>query len=493
MSDGATRSPGLAPGLSLFLLLALSLTAVRVVGLHLSVVDFYVDESQYWAWSQHFAFGYFSKPPLIAWLIALGNGVCGSGEACLRSTSALAYLGTSLLIYWTAAELYDRRIAFWAGLTAILAPGIVFSARIVSTDVPLLFFWALALLAFAKLSRGGSPLWALGLAAGIGLGLLSKYAMIYFLPGMALAALIDRDARALLRRPLLWLSTAAGLAFLIPNFLWNAGHGFITFHHVGENAGGGHFTFHPGTVLEFLGAQFGVAGPIVFGTLLVLFWRLGRRTPPPDGMLIAFAIPPLAIITALAFVSNANINWAATAFVSAFVVVPAAILREGRRWLLVVGLAVGLVVQATLLITDSMADRVSVPFLARGDIYHRSMGWRDFAEATGAIANKEGAGALVAASRANVAALIYYLHDIPPVFAWPSATGIPGDHFQMSRPLTAAAPHPILMVRDCASPDSATDQPPLARFTVKSGPHMRRHYAIFRLPDGPLPAAPPHC
>ena len=57
-----------------------------------------------------------------------------------------------------------------------------------------------------KLLQGGGWSWGVLLGVSFGLGMLAKYAMIYFVLGVAGAALIDRDARALLRSPALWLA-----------------------------------------------------------------------------------------------------------------------------------------------------------------------------------------------------------------------------------------------------------------------------------------------
>ena len=51
----------------------------------------------------------------------------------------------------------------------------MFSARIISTDVPLLFFWALALLAYVKLLAGADTRWGIVLGAAFGFGLMAKY------------------------------------------------------------------------------------------------------------------------------------------------------------------------------------------------------------------------------------------------------------------------------------------------------------------------------
>src|ERR1700674_5641203 len=102
-------------------LIIIGATVIRLVGLELSTVDLFFDESQYWAWSRELAFGYFSKPPLIAWVIAAASQVCGSGESCLRAASPIFYLGTSLICYAIANVLYGERVAFWTARSVALA------------------------------------------------------------------------------------------------------------------------------------------------------------------------------------------------------------------------------------------------------------------------------------------------------------------------------------------------------------------------------------
>src|SRR5438128_8810051 len=142
------------PGLGLAAVILALLTVIRLAGLKLSVVNLFFDEAQYWAWSRELAFGYFSKPPLLAWVIAVAERVCGSSEACIRAPAPIFYFGTSLLVYAVARQLYDGRVAFFAALSTALATGAVFSARIVSPGVALVFFLALALLASVQLSAG---------------------------------------------------------------------------------------------------------------------------------------------------------------------------------------------------------------------------------------------------------------------------------------------------------------------------------------------------
>ena len=58
--------------------------------------------------------------------------------------------------------------------------------RIIYTDPPLLFFWALASLSYVKMLRGRDLRWTALLGVSLGFGLLAKYAMIYFLLGIVI-------------------------------------------------------------------------------------------------------------------------------------------------------------------------------------------------------------------------------------------------------------------------------------------------------------------
>jgi len=91
--------------------------------------------------------------------------VCGTGEACVRAPSTLVWAVTAAAVAGVGATLHDRAVSFWTGLSALLAPGAAYSARIISTDAPLLGFWSLALLAFVRLRAGDGWGWGALLAA----------------------------------------------------------------------------------------------------------------------------------------------------------------------------------------------------------------------------------------------------------------------------------------------------------------------------------------
>jgi 4-amino-4-deoxy-L-arabinose transferase-like glycosyltransferase len=317
--------------------------------------------------------------------------------------------------------------------------------------VPLLLFWALALVGFAGLIDDREAQWpGLLLGLAIGLGLNAKYAMAYFVLCGAIYLAFTPAQRWLLRDRRLWIALALGIALIAPNLLWNASNRFATFSHTADNAKWGGALFHPGKALEFFGAQFGVFGPVLFASLLVTAWRwwrvgLGDR----ERMLLAFSLPIVVIVTFQAFISRAHANWAAPAYVAATVLVVSILEREVEaRWLRA-SFWINGAVMALMVVSVALAGRFALP--GGADPFARTLGWRDVAAAT--RAKLEAArilgrpfGAVITDERALTAELLYYMRQEPtPVHAWLGRSR-PQDHYELKRPYVAGSPEPVLLV-----------------------------------------------
>ena len=319
------------------LALVLGLTALRLAALFVTPVELYPDEAQYWLWSRELAFGYFSKPPMVAWLIAATTAVGGDAEPWVRLSACLLHAGAALALYAVGRRLADGWTGFWAAALYSLMPGVQLSAGVIATDAPLLFFLSLALLAYTALRDGGRGRAALGLGAALGAAALSKYAALYFIGGLVLHAALSGEARRIWTARRLGLA-ALGLAVVLgPNLAWNAAHGFSTVGHTAANANwdapGG---FQLGQALEFLAEQLGVFGPIPFAVLIAGTAGLAARRllRPADLMLLCLAAPPLLLVTGQAFISRANANWAAAAYAPGAVLVAVWLVRWRARGLL---------------------------------------------------------------------------------------------------------------------------------------------------------------
>jgi Dolichyl-phosphate-mannose-protein mannosyltransferase len=85
-----------------------ALLALRLLALVMARTDLFFDEAQYWTWSRDLAFGYFSKPPLIAWIIRAATDVCGDVEWCVRAPAPILYAITSVFVF-LAGRASDKR------------------------------------------------------------------------------------------------------------------------------------------------------------------------------------------------------------------------------------------------------------------------------------------------------------------------------------------------------------------------------------------------
>jgi 4-amino-4-deoxy-L-arabinose transferase-like glycosyltransferase len=426
------------------------LLCFRLLALATNGTDLFFDEAQYWAWGQEPAFGYYSKPPLIGWIIGAASASCGNGEFCVRLPSPLIHTATAIAVFFLGRQLYDTRTGALSGLAFATLPGVSLSAGLISTDVPLLLCWAIALAGFAALfnSRGIWPALVLGLAFGIGLN--AKYAMAWFLLCLSILLVMAPERRTVLKDYRLYAGLGLGLLLILPNLVWNYTNSFATFSHTADNAKWAGSLLHPVKALEFFVAQFGVFGPILFGSLLVIVWRAWKqRLPESDRLLIAFSVPIIAVITVQALISRAHANWAATAYVAASVLVVATMVRDGAWGWLKGSFVVNVAAMILIAVGTITAGQITLPFTS--DPFARILGWRAVAEATQAElakARSEGQpfAAVITRNRAVTAELLYYMRDEPtPVLAW-RRHARPRDHFEMTRPLTSDTTGRVLLV-----------------------------------------------
>jgi hypothetical protein len=377
----------------------LVLTGLRVTALGFTQLQLYPDESQYWIWSQTFDWGYFSKPPLIAWVIAVSTSLLGDTDFAIRLPSILFHaMGAAFLMY-TARSMQPGWTAFWAPLVYLTLPGIGLSGLVISTDAMLLPLLAGAFYMYWRLRSGAGWGTAIGLGIFLGLAFLAKYAAIYFLVGLGLAVLIDRPSRQVL---LTLKGLAAGLivlAMIAPNLAWNAANDFATVQHTAANANWQGQLFNFEELLEFLAGQFGVFGLVLFPALLAAAWTAWRRIDDPQWqigrLLTLFSLPPLFVVAGQAFISRAHANWAASAYVAGTLLVIYLLLRGAawRRGVLALSVAIGLAFSAGVSAVAIHPGIAGSHDLTRGIRHLRA--WPETAEAIAGAAQNDTYSAIV--------------------------------------------------------------------------------------------------
>lgn len=330
-----------------FLVIAFLITVLRILYLFLNQRDLEVDESQYWFWSQHLAWGYHSKPPMISWIIHFMTAWFGNSEAIIRLFSPIVYFISAFFIFLTSNDLYDRNVGFWAGVSFLLLPGITYSSTIASTDPLLLLFWSISLYAFVKALQKKEVIYWLLCGFCVGLGALSKYTMLVFIFCAFLYLFLDSEKRFWLKRKEPYLFVLLAVLILLPNIIWNLEHHNATIEHVivhNMDIDGFHLYFS--NLFMFIISQFALFGPILCGFLILLCFQsicacnqprhpMAERSPPlrKVKLLLCFCLPWLIIICIEALLSRAYANWAAIAFVSALIWVVAYLYQHQFKWL----------------------------------------------------------------------------------------------------------------------------------------------------------------
>lgn len=382
-----------------------TVAALRLGFNALGLVPVHFDEAQYWAYGQELAWGHFSKPPLVGWVIGVTTALGSDTTFWLRVGVVLAHAAVAAMLYLIGRYLWDGRTGFWAAVAYTMAPGVTVSAVVMTTDPVLMAFWALALYAWFRAAESGSRASWAGLGAALGLSILAKYTGLAFATGALGYGLFSARGRD-------WTGTAiAGVVALVvvsPNLAWLAANGFVTVRHVAEDAAPGGENWNLGELGEFLGAQLGVIGPVWFVAILAGWWWRRRWVDDWRMRMLAwqtFAL--LGAITVLAFYSRAQPNWAAPAYVAGSLLAARVVLAHGWSWALKAQAAIG--AMAAMALYAAAAGYAAAPLeLPRGpDPFKKMRIAEPFCERALGVMAEEGAEILLSDDRRRLSECMF--------------------------------------------------------------------------------------
>jgi len=425
-----TRSRALA----LVVVVIAFVSAWRVASIAAYDHDLFVDEAQYIDWAREPAFGYYSKPPVLAWSIAAMTRVCGEGALCVRTGGVLMYALAAILVFFAGCRLFGPPVGLAGALLYLLLPGLALTSLFITTDAPLALFTSASVLFAARAVQDGRWLDWVALGACFGLGMMSKYSFALFVAGFGLYLLVTPQQRGLLLNARLWTAAAVAIALFLPNVVWNAQNSFATFSHTAEISGLEQPAFSLAKLAEFVGGQLLVFGPLSLPALAALPWLRGGVLQTQGGRLLGcLVLAPVVAFTLLALASRTLINWAFVAFAPAILLVAAAWVRGGyRRWMawsLAVSLA--MVVAGTHLPTWTRLLGIE---LKRGqDPYSRTMGWRWLGNVVTEVWRTQPGTRILTDDRWIMAELLYYVRPTPRDAAMWNPSGVIDDHYRLTR------------------------------------------------------------
>jgi 4-amino-4-deoxy-L-arabinose transferase-like glycosyltransferase len=213
--------------------LALAAIALAVAVLHIATngrYGFHRDELQVLDDARHLDWGFVAYPPVTALIERAGLELFGASLVGLRIFSVLAQAAALVIAGLMARELgAHRRAQCVAALAVAVSPLPLFEGTEFQYSTFDYLWFVLIAYFFIRFLKYENPLWWPGVGAAIGLGMMTKYTMGFFVIGIVGGVLLT-PTRRYLKSSWLWSGAALAILIFLPNLIWQIRHEFISLH-----------------------------------------------------------------------------------------------------------------------------------------------------------------------------------------------------------------------------------------------------------------------
>jgi hypothetical protein len=187
------------------------------------------DELQFLSDARHLDWGFVAYPPLTPFLERILLAVFGVSMVSLRLFAVLAQAAAIVVGGLMARDLGGGKLAqITAALAVAFSPVSLFEGtefQYTSFDY---LWWILIAYFTIRLLKSDDARWWMAIGAAVGLGLLTKYAIVFYIAGI-LAGIALTPARKFVKTGWFWGGIALALAIFAPNFAWLVHHNFISY------------------------------------------------------------------------------------------------------------------------------------------------------------------------------------------------------------------------------------------------------------------------
>jgi len=400
---------------------------LRVGYLFCNGLDLIGDESYYWDWSRRPDWCYYSKPPMVAWLIALATGFGGDDAAVVRLPTVI--LGMIFLgyLYATAKAFYSPKAGGLAVVLVLAMPFNILANFVMTIDPPLYCFWMMSLyyLRRALFDQQKSAWFWAGVTTGA--ALLSKQVALLIPLMLVCFLLLDRQRYPLFKREFLGYLLPVVVS-LLPIILWNQQHDWVMFGHSKGHFGIKEtltFTAWAGQAGSFVLYQLLLVSPVLFVIILVMSLkgcsRLTRLSSEQQFLMLMGPVLLLGILL-LGLVQKVQGNWSMPFYFSALILLSGQYLFGAWVKPLKIGIGLGYVM---VTLTYALPMLISAFNLHNTlvDPTARFRHWQEVADSVESVRrevlpNAEGTLVIALGHRFLASQLAFYLPDHPYVYRY---------------------------------------------------------------------------
>ena len=296
-------------------------------------------EAYYARGAMDFQLSYFDQPPLFLWISGISVNLFGYNNLALRLPAILLFMGTTILVYKIALDIYkSKSAAFYSSLA--LNVSAVFTISIgffFQPDSPLIFFWLLSFYAFYKIifptwkvedlksfRRSKYVLkWTVVLGIAIGLTALSKYHVAFLVLGFVLFLIFNKKHWHWLRHYSLPVVTVIALILFLPVLIWNSEHDWISFVFQSSRASSSETTLRFDWLLRSILGQALWVLPWIWVPLVIQFFRvfINHQKLDQHSLLFWTSAPVVIFFTLVTLWSNLqfHFHWQAPGYLMMFI------------------------------------------------------------------------------------------------------------------------------------------------------------------------------